>query len=227
MEDPEDSDDLDIIDSTRRHLGTTEYTTKVAESDLEGSSDLNQRDNERHRFQPQIPHTQGERMQWSDDDSEDADDKLRNRKNAKRKRAAAPKRGTKAAKKDQIVGRRPRKNGAKKDSVKSRDLGADSEEDLMEHTLPDYLQRRKARFDKRMEKLRESGLRLPPSYENIDFSDDERMEELAEKPNFPLAKPLAAYKDIELPKSLGLIPASIAQRLRSYQVEGTAFLHQL
>ncbi|KAI4087005.1 MAG: hypothetical protein LQ344_007101 [Seirophora lacunosa] len=227
MEDPEDSDDLDIIDSTRRHLGTTEYTTKVVESDLEESSDLDPRDNGRHRFQPQIPHTQGERMQWSDDDSEDAYDKLRDRKNAKRKRVAAPKRRTKAAKEDQIVGRRPRRNGAKKDSVKSRDLGADSEEDLMEHTLPDYLQRRKARFDKRMEKLRESGLRLPPSYENIEFSDDERMEELAEKPNFPLAKPLAAYKDIELPKSLGLIPASIAQRLRSYQVEGTAFLHQL
>ncbi|KAL8654021.1 MAG: hypothetical protein Q9210_001762 [Variospora velana] len=227
MADPEDSDDLDIVDSTRRHLGTAEYITKVVESDLEDISHLTQRKNERTKFQPQIPHTQGERMQWSDDGSDDACDKLRNRKNAKRKRVAAPKRRTKAGKEDRIVGKRPKKNGAKKDSARTKDLGADSEEDLMEHTLPDYLQQRKARFDRRMEKLRESGLRLPPSYENIDFSDDERLEELAEKPNFPLAKPLAAYKDIELPKSLGLIPASIAQRLRTYQVEGTAFLHQL
>ncbi|KAL8839389.1 MAG: hypothetical protein Q9170_001783 [Blastenia crenularia] len=171
-------------------------------------------------------HGGGEKMVWSDDESEDAYEKLRNRKSKKRKRASTTSRKWKGAEKDQMVGRRPKKNGVKKVS-KPRDWGVDSEDDLMEHTLPDYLQRRKTRFDKRMEKLRESGLRLPPSYENIDFSDDERLEELAEKPYFPLAKPLAEYKDIQLPKSLGLIPASIAQRLRSYQVEGTAFLHQL
>ncbi|KAL9031679.1 MAG: hypothetical protein Q9196_000312 [Gyalolechia fulgens] len=170
-------------------------------------------------------HEGGEKMEWSDDDSEDAYEKLRNRK-GKRKKTATATRKRKAADIDQMVGKRPKKSGAQKGPSKARDWGADSQEDLMEHTLPDYLQRRKASFDLRMEKLRESGLRLPPSYEGIDFSDDERLEELAERPNFPLAKPLAEYKDIQLPKSLGLIPASIAQRLRSYQVEGTAFLHQ-
>lgn len=165
-------------------------------------------------------------MEWSDDGSENAYEKLRNRKGSKRKKAAPATRKRRAADKDQMVGRRPKKNGVHKGPSKARDWAADLKEDLMEHTLPDYLQRRKARFDLRMEKLRESGLRLPPSYEGIDFSDDERLGELAERPNFPLAKPLAAYKDIQLPKSLGLIPASIAQRLRSYQVEGTAFLHQ-
>src|SRR6202000_761939 len=35
------------------------------------------------------------------------------------------------------------------------------------------------------------------------------------------------YKDIELPISLGLIPAPIAQFLRDYQVDGVKFLHEL
>lgn len=166
-------------------------------------------------------------MVWSDDDSEDAYEKFQNRKGSKRRRGVATRQRKGAADWDQIVGKRTKKNGTNKGSAKPKDWGADSEEDLMEHTLPDYLQQRKARFDRRMEKLRESGLRLPPSYEGIDFSDDERLEELAEKPNFPFAKPQAKYEDIHLPKSLGLIPAPIAQRLRTYQVEGTAFLHQL
>lgn len=166
-------------------------------------------------------------MEWSDEDSEDAYAKFQNRKGSKRKRGATPGQRKGAADRDQIVGKRSKKSGIKKGPAKPKDWGADSEEDLMEHTLPDYLQQRKARFDRRMEKLRESGLRLPPSYEGIDFSDDERLEELAEKPNFPFAKPQAKYEDIHLPKSLGLIPAPIAQRLRTYQVEGTAFLHQL
>lgn len=96
----------------------------------------------------------------------------------------------------------------------------------MEYTLPDYLQNRRARFDKRMEKLKELGLRLPPTYD-VEFSDDERLSDLVERPDFPRGKPAAPYKDKQLPKSLGLIPAPIAQWLRDYQVEGTAFLHAL
>ncbi|KAI4120855.1 MAG: hypothetical protein LQ338_006717 [Usnochroma carphineum] len=222
MEDSEDSDDLDIINSTRRYLGV-----EAIESESGGTSQSNQHDSGPPKPGLQNAHAQRQRMEWSDDDSEDAYEKLLDRKK-KRRRAAAPRRRTKTAKEDQIVGKRPRTTAAqKKKLAKMKDWGADSEDDLMEHTLPDYLQQRKARFDKRIDKLRESGLKLPPSYDNIDFSDDERLGELAEKPQFPLAKPLAEYKDIQLPKSLGLIPASIAQRLRSYQVEGTAFLHQL
>ena len=97
----------------------------------------------------------------------------------------------------------------------------------MEYTLPDYLKNRRARFDRRTEKLQAAGLKLPPKYDDIDFSDDEKLEDLAEKPNFPRGKPAAPYKDKQLPKSLGLIPAPIAQWLRDYQVEGTAFLHAL
>ncbi|KAL8721057.1 MAG: hypothetical protein Q9225_002168, partial [Loekoesia sp. 1 TL-2023] len=244
MEDPEDSDDLDIIESTRKYLGTGEYiasvlpsfmflaymltrTAEVAEPVLDRRSESRPDENAHSKPRARDAHGRGEKMEWSDDDDEDAYNKLRNRKSNKRKRTAASIQKRNAAEKNQIVGKRSKKNAVHKASSKTKDGSADSEDDLMEHTLPDYLQQRKARFDKRMEKLRDSGLRLPPSYENIDFSDDERLEELAERPNFPLAKPLAEYKDIQLPKSLGLIPASIAQRLRSYQVEGTAFLHQL
>lgn len=165
-------------------------------------------------------------MEWSDDESEDGYENLKKGRSKKRRRAVAPKKQRTATKKDQVVGKRRKINGTRKASTKPHDWGADSSDDLMEHTLPGYLQQRKARFDKRMEKLREAGLKLPPSCSNIDFSDDERLEELAEKPKFPVGKPSAEYKDIQLPKSLGLIPASIAQWLRDYQVKGVEFLHQ-
>jgi DNA excision repair protein ERCC-6-like 2 len=102
-----------------------------------------------------------------------------------------------------------------------------SEDDLMEHTLPDFLQQRRSQFDARMNRLKEAGLRLPPSYEDIEFSDDESLEFLKEKPVFRGLLPPRQYKDIPLPYSLGLIPASIAQWMRDYQVEGAAFLHEM
>lgn len=104
--------------------------------------------------------------------------------------------------------------------------GDDADDDPMEHALPDYLQSRRVRFDQRVEKLKDYGLKLPPSYDDVEFSDDERLEDLAERPNFPRATAPAKYKDKQLP-TLGLIPAAIAQWLRDYQVEGTAFLHSL
>ena len=50
--------------------------------------------------------------------------------------------------------------------------------------------------------------------------------ELASKPNFKNLPPCAPYKDIPLEDSLGIVPCSIAQYLRDYQVEGAAFLHK-
>lgn len=225
MRDPEDSDDLDIIGSTKKYLGTDEYIAKVVEPVSDEGSDPYQHGKAHFKKRIHDVHGGGEKMVWSDDSSEGAYEKLRHRKGSKKKTVTTT-RKRRAVEETQMGGKKPKKKGARNGSSKTRDWGAESEDDLMEHTLPDYLQRRKARFDLRMEKLRESGLKLPPTYEGIEFSDDERLEELAERPNFPLAKPLAPYKDTQLPKSLGLIPASIAQRLRSYQVEGTAFLHQ-
>lgn len=94
--------------------------------------------------------------------------------------------------------------------------------------VPEYIQERRRDFDEDVKKLSEAGLKLPPGYEEVEFSDDERIAELAERPAFPKTlDPSRAYKDIELPHSAGVIPASIAQYLRDYQVEGVAFLHEL
>jgi superfamily II DNA or RNA helicase len=66
-------------------------------------------------------------------------------------------------------------------------------------------------------------LRYPPSYRNIDFSDSET----EEKPKLHKAiKAQREKKDIHLPVLHGIIPASIAQWLRDYQVEGVEFLHE-
>ncbi|KAL2823682.1 P-loop containing nucleoside triphosphate hydrolase protein [Aspergillus cavernicola] len=170
----------------------------------------------------------------SDDDSfnegEAVYNDFKNRKSRKRKRSSIGVRKNKAIKvaaADAIVGRVPKE--AKGRSRHSREYGEEvpSEDDLMEHTLPDYLQNRRLQFDRRRDHLKDSGLKLPPNYDQIDFSDDERLEHLQERPSFKNIKPCNGYKDITLPYSLGLIPAPIAQWLRPYQVDGAAFLHEL
>ncbi|KAL8695080.1 MAG: hypothetical protein Q9218_000358 [Villophora microphyllina] len=244
LEDPEDSDDLEILDGAYRTLGAKEYISsmfsrflvgstqplndcpEVVEPGSEASSSSEQPSDPFSRSRKRAAHQLGQKVEWSDDDSEDAYENLKKGKSKKRKRAAPTKQRQTAAEKDQVFGKRRKANGTRKVSAKANDWGADSSDDLMEHTLPGYLQQRKVRFDKRMEKLREAGLKLPPTYDNIEFSDDERLEQLTEKPKFPLGKPSAEYKDVQLPKSLGLIPASIAQWLRDYQVKGVEFLHQ-
>ena len=180
------------------------------------------------------PRPEGEKLDWSeDDDGEEAYKTFKNRKSVKRKREAASTCRAKAVDTNKIVGRRQKKlklDGDGKGKQKEmRAWGDASNEDdqLMEYTLPDYLQRRRARFDARYQKMKDLGLRVPPRYEDVDFSDDERLAELAERPDFPRGNPAAPYKDKQLPKSLGIIPASIAQWLRDYQVDGTAFLHTL
>ena len=175
-------------------------------------------------------HTKGERIEWSDDeDPEDAYKALRDRNSTKKRKGVSSTRQTKAVEKNGI-GRTSKRSKPKQKGRKQKawgDVTEDDENDLMEHTLPDYLQERRSTFDKRMGTMKEAGLRLPPSYDDIDFSDDERLEYLKEKPDFLGGKQSAPYKDKALPKSLGLIPAPIAQWLRDYQVEGTAFLHTL
>jgi DNA excision repair protein ERCC-6-like 2 len=116
------------------------------------------------------------------------------------------------------------KSTAKKEKV----WGDDSEYELMEDSLPDYLQTRRKKFERDRNRLKEAGLRLPPEYDDIEFSDDDRLAELEERPNFPdSVRPSRKYGDIHLPHSLGVIPAPIAQYLRDYQVDGVAFLHEL
>ena len=176
-------------------------------------------------------HHDGEKVDWSEEDDTNAYKKSKARKPGKRRAGTVNSRKAKGIEKEKdVVGRKQRKitiDGKVKKGNEKVWGDVTDDDQLMEYTLPDYLQNRRARFDRRAEKLQAAGLKLPPQYDDIDFSDDERLEELTERPDFPRGTPVAPYKDKQLPKSLGLIPAPIAQWLRDYQVEGTAFLHAL
>ncbi|KAJ5574273.1 DNA excision repair protein ERCC-6-like 2 [Penicillium hispanicum] len=166
-------------------------------------------------------------------DGEAAYQKFKARKSLKRRQSAAATRKAKVPKKeapkgDIIVGRVKPERAAPRVKRPLKQYGdVSSEDELMEHTLPSYLKQRRSQFDRKQEHLRDHGLKLPPSYDDVDFSDDDRLEHLQERPSFPGRKPVREYKDITLPYSLGLLPAPIAQWLRQYQVEGAAFLHEM
>ncbi|KAF5014866.1 hypothetical protein F66182_14006, partial [Fusarium sp. NRRL 66182] len=185
-------------------------------------------------------------------DGEAAYQQFKNRKGIQRKRASLNARRARKGKgkeresdvtpgrrrrsvpaRDSLVGRIPAESAsaaARNSKWATRDYTEDlvsSEDDLMEHTLPEFLQQRRSQFDARMNRLKEAGLRLPPNFDDVEFSDDENLEFLKEKPSFRDITPSKPYEDIPLPFSLGLIPAPIAQWLRDYQVEGAAFMHEL
>ncbi|KEF53304.1 uncharacterized protein A1O9_10752 [Exophiala aquamarina CBS 119918] len=183
-----------------------------------------------------------ERVTWDTSEFSDDENKLQERQ--KQRKSAAKKNALKSARRARAIENeinprpRPRATGAttgvgrratKRKQPKVRGYGNESnpDEDLMEWTVPEYVRTRRAKFDERTDKLKAGGLHLPPSYEDVYFSDDERLQHLEERPDFPPDTACSPYKDIELPYSLGLIPASIAQFLRDYQVAGTAFLHEL
>ncbi|KAI1765125.1 P-loop containing nucleoside triphosphate hydrolase protein [Hypoxylon sp. FL1150] len=124
---------------------------------------------------------------------------------------------------------RPRK-GITADKIAARQNDDSASESDPEGSVPGYIRDRRQQFDHNRRVLREGGLRLPPDYSDIYFSDDERLATIEEKPQFdPKSgiKPCRLYRDIVLEHSAGVIPASIAQYLRDYQIEGVKFLHHL
>ncbi|KAF2090191.1 hypothetical protein K490DRAFT_35959 [Saccharata proteae CBS 121410] len=162
---------------------------------------------------------------------------FKNRKSLKRKRAAASTRKARATagrSSTSMVGKRAKQhrlnlNNDSKPKLKTFDtFGDDSDSDaqLPEVKLPDYVRNRKSKFDAAKDMMGEAGLLTPPDYDGIGFSDDERLEELREKPVLSDIKPQRKYEDIILKTSAGIIPAPIAQWLRNYQVEGAEFLHE-
>jgi SNF2 family DNA or RNA helicase len=164
----------------------------------------------------------GERLKWSDDDGEPEDvyntHKKRRATAQKQDRASVKQAKSKAM---SMVGRKTRK------ILPAVDKLAEDDEDtaLLEATLPEYLQqRRKSWADLRAQNSLDT-LLLPPSYDDIYFSDDERLENLREKPKLSIPPP-KPYEDIELRYSAGTIPAPLAQYLKPYQVEGAEWLHQ-
>jgi SNF2 family DNA or RNA helicase len=130
-----------------------------------------------------------------------------------------------------IVGRKaPRKQRKEAIWRGPQDQGeedADLENSIDDEHLPDYLQNRLDDFKAEQARIGNAALMLPPTYDDVEFSDDERMEYLLEKPSLPKLKPCAEYRDILLEYSGGIIPAPIAQWLRDYQVKGAQFLHEL
>ncbi|KAG6008713.1 hypothetical protein E4U21_004069 [Claviceps maximensis] len=145
-----------------------------------------------------------EKVHWTDD-SDDLPVKPK-KKRAKRKSAASAK--------DKKVN-----NADNSSSPDAIDLG----------DLPEYLQERRRDFDANKRRLHELALMLPPDYTGVEFDESRGLDALKERPEFDLRsgiKPLRPYKDVELPQSAGLIPASIAQYLRDYQIAGVKFLHR-
>ena len=51
-------------------------------------------------------------------------------------------------------------------------------DNVMDDEIPDYVQDRRREFDRSYQTLQEAGLKLPPQYDDISFSDDERLGEL-------------------------------------------------
>ncbi|KAF1846249.1 uncharacterized protein K460DRAFT_339291 [Cucurbitaria berberidis CBS 394.84] len=167
---------------------------------------------------------------WSDEDTRAVYQNWKERKTLKRKRAAVETNRIRAQKKSKvaaassIVGRKPPPkqkpgrgpSGFSTDSVAE---DADAASTYLDDPIPDYVTSRQ----RILKKLHEAGLRYPPSYRDVDFSDSET----EEKPKLDKAiKPQQAYKDIKLRESGGVIPAPIARWLRDYQVEGVQFLHE-
>jgi len=149
----------------------------------------------------------------------------KNRKKNQRKKIAESKKKL-AAKAKASVDRR--KKAKENGEEKPEGIWGPESDFEGDDTIPEYITQRRKTFDRNQQILHEAGLRLPPSYDEIDFSDNERLAELEERPVLPSTIDTSRpYKDISLPHSAGIIPASIARYLRDYQVEGTAFLHEL
>lgn len=172
----------------------------------------------------------GTKIEWSDDD--DAGAAYREfKKTTTTKRAGATAPRTRRSKKATTgVGRITKRTVPQTRKAKAAlpVYGEESEDDeTIDENLPDYLKKRKQGFELTKNKADCGGLRIPPDFDDVEFSDNERMGQLQEKPNFPNVEPSQVYKDRELRYSRGVVPAPIAQWLREYQVEGAEFLHEL
>jgi SNF2 family DNA or RNA helicase len=167
-----------------------------------------------------------EKVAWTDDES-DYGGNLRLQRAAKRR---AMSKGKRPARKSAAGASKSAKKKAAdlRAGVNDVDESGPNEE-YADASLPDYLLQRRKKFDRDRELLKDAGLRLPPGYSDIYFSDDEDASRFEERPKFDEnsgIKPCRPYKDIALEYSAGIIPASIAQYLRDYQVAGVKFLHE-
>lgn len=219
----ENDSGLDIVGETRKDLNLEDSVQNLSGSISSHTEDGHSPGRKRSWTRMRDVPMTGQQIQWSDDDDFPATPKPKKQKQSAKPRARSRKENLSGIVGKRTKGRRTNKSKA----FKLKDpLDSDSDEELMDEKLPDYLKNRRAKFDKIRERLGEAGLKLPPRYEEIDFSDDERMAELEERPALKHLKPCAPYEDILIETTAGIIPASIAQWLRDYQVEGARFLHE-
>ncbi|KAI9846813.1 MAG: hypothetical protein M1838_001136 [Thelocarpon superellum] len=214
-------DDLEITKVVQRELAHGVPLAGRSDHDSDATADLTQDEADNDPGQKEPETDAGEKVSFSDDDGRGVYETFKNRKSRKRKRAVSAKQKIKPTGIHTA-------DASKNRLHKPQAFGDESDDmDLMEDSLPDFLRQRRAQFEANKARLKEAGLHLPPSYEDVEFSDDDNIRHLKEKPQLPLLKPVAPYKDVPFPYSLGTIPGPIAQWLRDYQVEGAGFLHEL
>jgi hypothetical protein len=176
----EDSeDDLDMIPGKDKGVSFDQYMEEIGMNNRNtvqvSSDDSEDVSNNRKRK------AKGERVAFTDDEDSDAAFKtFQARKTVARKQEAAQRAKTKKrANKNSMVGKRQKTVlDPKKGKEKNYGDPSDDDEALMESTLPEYLQSRRVAATLRRDEQGDSGLQFPPNYENVEFSDDERLESL-------------------------------------------------
>lgn len=234
-DDTEEEGDLDIVRTTAKKVNLLQALEETS-SDKASSSGSEDGSNTHHRSKRRRHGlSDGERIAFSDDEDAGAVyEKYRHRKsNARRKTAARTRKAKKAAAPDSsIVGRKSIKeltimrDDPPVGRAKTDPYGSDSDIDTPETALPAFLRERRSRWKTYQNKVGEAGLDQPPDYKGIDFSDDERLQELKERPDLVGVTPKSPYQDVQMRFSDGVVPAPIAQWLRDYQVKGAEFLHE-
>lgn len=99
-----------------------------------------------------------EKVTWTDD-SDDETEKLQRIRAARR----TSKRGRKS------------KVSASTTSRKKKDPAEPDKDEYEEAEAPQYLRQRRKRFDRDRKLLKDAGLKLPPDYGDLYFSDDDRL----------------------------------------------------
>lgn len=144
--------------------------------------------------------------EWSDDDPRAFYRNFKDRKTAKRKRVAEETNRIRAEKKSKItattsiVGRKPapkKKTGYGPSGFSTDSVAEDAEgaATFLDEPIPEYIISRQ----RTLKTLHEAGLRYPPSYRDVEFSDPVSQQ----KPKLHKAvKPQREKKDIELLESV-------------------------
>ncbi|KAK9239584.1 P-loop containing nucleoside triphosphate hydrolase protein [Lipomyces kononenkoae] len=124
---------------------------------------------------------------------------------------------------DKTTGQNIRKNAAS-DRTSSKRPGRGKKSRHDESTsVSQYLKSRRQKFDQASTDPR--NLALPPNYDGIAELANDAADADDVRPQFKMG-PNGEFRDIRLSKSLGVIPAPIAQFLRSYQIDGVAMMHE-